>query len=236
MARKLLAGARLMTDDGAGAAARKVAAGQWPTRGAVGWHHGQPTAPDGRGAAGAAVGGGVGRGGGDRPAPRAYGAHAPGRGDSAAIWMNNQARRQAAGRHVMYFFWLYTTGCIRRGPELRPGPRGAALLWGLSPAGPSSSAPYPLEGPVRGLCPEPGLGKRRAGQLHRSTRLRAGSSGRGRSQPAPEQARRSRLRAHHARRAAVVAALARPAIPRRRRLTQRQCWIPTLGDCLACPR
>jgi hypothetical protein len=43
----------------------------------------------------------------------------------------------------------------------------------------SSSAPYPLEGPVRGLCPGPGSGKRRARQLRRSTRLRAGSSSRG---------------------------------------------------------
>jgi hypothetical protein len=31
-------------------------------------------------------------------------------------------------------------GWRRHGPELGPGPRGAALLWGPSPAGPSSSA------------------------------------------------------------------------------------------------
>jgi hypothetical protein len=50
----------------------------------------------------------------------------------------------------------------RRGPELRPGPRGAASLWGLFPAGPSSStlAPSPLEGRVCGPCPERGTGKR----------------------------------------------------------------------------
>ncbi len=53
-------------------------------------------------------------------------------------------------------------GCTRRGPEPRPGPRGAASLWGLFPAGPSSStlAPSPLEGRVCGSCPEPGTGKR----------------------------------------------------------------------------
>jgi hypothetical protein len=53
-------------------------------------------------------------------------------------------------------------GYTRRGPEPRPGPRGAASLWGLFPAGPSSStlAPSPLEGRVCGSCPEPGTGKR----------------------------------------------------------------------------
>jgi hypothetical protein len=35
----------------------------------------------------------------------------------------------------------------------------------------SSSAPYPLEGPVHGLCPGPGSGKRRARQLRRNTAL-----------------------------------------------------------------
>jgi hypothetical protein len=53
-------------------------------------------------------------------------------------------------------------GCTRCGPELHPGPRGAASLWGLFPAGPSSStlAPSPLKGRVCGSCPEPGTGKR----------------------------------------------------------------------------
>ena len=38
----------------------------------------------------------------------------------------------------------------------------------------------PLEGPVHGLCPGPGSGKRRARQLRRNTLFRAGSSSRGR--------------------------------------------------------
>jgi hypothetical protein len=53
----------------------------------------------------------------------------------------------------------------RRGPELRPGPRGAASLWDLFPAGPSSStlAPSPLEGPGLWVVPCPRTGKRPSG-------------------------------------------------------------------------
>jgi hypothetical protein len=65
-------------------------------------------------------------------------------------------------------------GCTRRGPGPRPGPRGAASLWGLFPAGPSSStlAPSPLEGRVCGSCPEPGPVNAR--QLRRTTQLQGG--------------------------------------------------------------
>jgi hypothetical protein len=48
---------------------------------------------------------------------------------------------------------VFCPGCRRHGPELCPGPRGAALLWDLSPAGPSILGPYPLEGPIRRIVP-----------------------------------------------------------------------------------
>jgi hypothetical protein len=77
-----------------------------------------------------------------------------------------------------------STGCAwfrRHTPRPRafhPGPRGAALLGGLSPADPSSPAhPSPLGGPVHGSCPEPGMGKRRVRQVRRSTHLAGSSSG-----------------------------------------------------------
>ena len=38
---------------------------------------------------------------------------------------------------------LFRPGYRRRGPGLCPGPRGAALLWGLSPAGPFILGPLP---------------------------------------------------------------------------------------------
>jgi anti-sigma regulatory factor (Ser/Thr protein kinase) len=77
----------------------------------------------------------------------------------------------------------------------------------------SSSAPYPLEGPARGLCPGPGSGKRRARQLRRSTPL---SRHEGQA-----------LRADHARALLLVAALARPANSSASAADVAACQIPT---------
>jgi hypothetical protein len=79
----------------------------------------------------------------------------------------------------------------------------------------SSSALARWEGPVHGLCPGPGSGKRRPRQLRRSTRLRAGSASRGQVPPKPEQAGRvEMLTQRHARCRPCVAVglptLARP--------------------------
>jgi hypothetical protein len=111
-------------------------------------------------------------GGSKKDAPRSWRCQTPaaecGQPSDSVMW-------QAAGRLCV----VLCSGWRRHGPELCPGPRGAALLWACPQQARSSSAPYPLEGPVRGLCPGPGSGKRRARQLRRSTRLRADSAGPG---------------------------------------------------------
>ncbi len=64
-------------------------------------------------------------------------------------------------------------GWRRRGPELRPGPRGAPLLWACSPAG-RHSRPLPPGRVGPGFLPWTWTGKRRAGQVGRSDQFRVG--------------------------------------------------------------
>jgi hypothetical protein len=86
-------------------------------------------------------------------------------------------RCRAGRRPIRRAMGVCSTGCALRpaahaaAPSFHPGPRGAALLRGLSPAGPSSPAsPTPkLGGPVHGSCPGPGAGKRRTGQVRTNT-------------------------------------------------------------------
>jgi hypothetical protein len=82
-------------------------------------------------------------------------------------------------------------GWRRRGPELCPGPRGAALLWACSPAGrPSRPLPPGRVGP--GFLPWTWTGKRRAGQVGRSDQFRVGPLAAGRhAQGTSRQARPS---------------------------------------------
>ena len=153
------------------------------------------------------------------------------------MWITVRLRNVVSSRPavVLCSSWLWTTW-----PRALPGPRGAALLWGPSPAGPSSSAPYPLEGPVRGLCPGPGSGKHRARQLRRSTR-KYPPSGRLRW---PRAGHRPILSRHEGRafepimRACCCLSRRWPGLrtPRRQHVNVAACWIPILRGGWACPR
>jgi hypothetical protein len=123
---------------------------------------------------------------------------------------------------------VFRPSCKRHGPELCPGPRGAALLWACPQQAPSSSAPYPLEGPVHGLCPRPRSGKRRARQLRRNTLLRAGSSSRG-SPPNPEQARGSSLSSRSCSACCCLSRRLPSLLPLDVRTDAAACQIPTCG-------
>jgi hypothetical protein len=63
--------------------------------------------------------------------------------------------------------------------------------------------------------------------------LRAGSPGRGQVTVQSWQARRSSVRADHARALLLVAALARPASSSASAADAVACWLPTLGGCVA---
>ena len=93
---------------------------------------------------------------------------------------------ELAGAPIGQAMGVWSTGCAlcldppahAAAPSFHPGPRGAASL-GACPRQARHPRPRPppsWEGPVRGSCPGPGVGKRRAGQVRRSDHL-GGSSG-----------------------------------------------------------
>ncbi len=103
-------------------------------------------------------------------------------------------RKQPARQRV-----VFRPGCRRHGPELRPGAMRSGVALGLSPAGPSSSAPTPWKGRSADCALDLDRANAAPGSYVQVPAFGPAPLAAARSQPNPEQARRSSFRANHAR-------------------------------------
>jgi hypothetical protein len=141
-------------------------------------------------------------------------------------------RRLVAGRLRV---WL-RPGWRRHGPELCPGPRGAALLWACPQQARSSSALTPWEGRSADCALDLDRANAAPGSYVQVRAFVPAPLAAGRSRLNPAQARRSSSGAAHARRTGDCRGAGQVCYPSASAADAAACWMPTLGGRVAWPR
>jgi hypothetical protein len=127
-------------------------------------------------------------------------------------------------------------GWRRHGPELCPGPRGAALLGACPQQARSSSTLTPWKGRSEDCALDLDRANAAPGSYVQVPAFGPAPLAAGRSPLNPAQARRSSVRADHARRAADRRGAGQACYPSASAADAAACQIPTLGGRVACPR